>query len=183
MSIIHKSNPQPNLVCTSDASGSLGCGAYPTPTDSYFQVKWPAKWEGVSIAIKEMIPIVVAAAIWDPSWSRSAILFRCDNAAVVEVVNKRAGKDLQLAHLSRCLFFFAAYHGFSFSAEHIPGVDNILADALSRDHLDNFLSYHPQAIPSYVPTPLLSLLMDKPKAWTCSHWRSQFAATLAQASR
>ena len=40
-----------------------------------------------------MIPIIVAAYIWDHSWSRGKVIACCDNAAVVAVLNSRYSKD------------------------------------------------------------------------------------------
>ena len=107
----------------------------------------------------------------------SQVLFRCDNSAVVEVINNRSAKDPRLAHMVRCLFFFAASHRFTFSAEHVPGVENGLADALSRKRYDLFVSRSPQVPPPpiLVPPPLCSLLFNKPIKWTSLCWRRQFA--------
>ena len=35
-------------------------------------------------------------------------------------------------HLMRCLTFFVSYYDFILLAEHLPGKDNIVADALSE---------------------------------------------------
>ena len=42
---------------------------------------------------------------------------------------------------------------FVFYAVHVPGILNVLADALSRDQIGPFKSLHKQAVefPSYVP--------------------------------
>ena len=41
-------------------------------------------------------------------------------------------------HLMRSLFFFLAQYNVVLVGVHIPGVDNGVADALSRDKLDAF---------------------------------------------
>ncbi len=44
------------------------------------------------------MPIVVAAAVWGPAWRGQMVLARCDNAAVVAIINKgQAGKQQGLA--------------------------------------------------------------------------------------
>ncbi len=58
-----------------------------------------------------------------------------DSAAVVSVINTGAAKDTLLAHLLRCLFFLEAKYLFQAVAAHVPGVQNTLADGLSRDHM------------------------------------------------
>ena len=58
----------PSVEIWSDASGSWGCGAFWGP--QWFQVQWSGwpGFTGASIAAKELLPIIVATAIWGPSW-------------------------------------------------------------------------------------------------------------------
>ena len=35
-------------------------------------------WEPVTIAIKELLAVVLAAATWGPGWHGAHVLFRCD---------------------------------------------------------------------------------------------------------
>ena len=44
------------------------------------------------IAYKELFPVVVAAHVWGPQWSKKNVLSRSDNDAVVHVLNWRASK-------------------------------------------------------------------------------------------
>ncbi len=41
---------------------------------------------GHTIMVKELVPIVVAAAVWGARWSGHAVLAQSDNMAVVEVL-------------------------------------------------------------------------------------------------
>ena len=50
----------PAIQLTSDASGSWGCGAI--WRCNWFQWKWSRKWEEISIAPKELLPILLASA-------------------------------------------------------------------------------------------------------------------------
>ena len=53
----------PDIVVYSDASGSWGCGALTGRT--WLQHQWiPGAAEAFSIAHKEFVPIIMAAAIW-----------------------------------------------------------------------------------------------------------------------
>lgn len=45
-------------------SGRWGCGAF-TDGGEWFQRFWPVEWECVHIAVKELLPIVVACAVWE----------------------------------------------------------------------------------------------------------------------
>ena len=67
----------------SDASGSWGCGAFSTSSLKWFQLQWPPHWASTSIAVKELIPIVVSAAVWGSTWHGSIVQFKSDNQAVV----------------------------------------------------------------------------------------------------
>ena len=51
----------PGGAVTSDASGSWGCGAY--SGSQWFQLQWNDNLLNKSIAVKEMVPIIIAAAI------------------------------------------------------------------------------------------------------------------------
>ena len=47
----------------SDASGGWGCGAYVGNSLQSFQLQWPPTWEATNIAVKELVPIVIAATL------------------------------------------------------------------------------------------------------------------------
>ena len=79
----------------------------PTPSNhsSGSKYLWPTEWSDTNIAIKELFPLVVSAAVWGSSWRGSRVSFLSDNQAVVHVLSSRSAKDPALAHLMRCLFF------------------------------------------------------------------------------
>ena len=58
----------------SNASGSFGCGAF-TRELGWFQIKWPKSWEETDIATKELVPVVVATAIWVKQWPVNMTVF------------------------------------------------------------------------------------------------------------
>ena len=157
-------------MLVSDASGGWGCGAF--YKDSWFQLQWAGNLEGSHITTKELVPIAIAAAVWGPKWRGQNIEVKCDNAAVVAIINSGSCKDPEVMHLMRCLMFFMAKFQFSMYATHIAGSKNVLADALLRDRLDLFLSHYPQASRSPAPLPqeLLDLLIVARPDWTSSHW-------------
>ena len=74
--------PLPSAHVYSDASGSFGCGAFVQGT-GYFLLQWPQSWAPVEITAKELVPLVVAAALWGQRWSGNHIRFHTDNEAVV----------------------------------------------------------------------------------------------------
>ena len=159
------------VVMTSDASGSWGCGAF-TEDGQWFQIQWPEAWAGVNITVKELLPIVVGVALWGDKWKGETVKCLCDNAAVVAIINAGRGRDDRVMHLMRCFFFFPAHHNVTLVGEHIPGVENGAADALSRDNVLLFRAQVPQAscTPSQVhPDLFQALVMNKPD-WTSRSW-------------
>ncbi len=79
-----------DTVVTSDASGTWGCGAY--CGKEWFMVPWTAMFIHHHITVKELAPIVVSALVWGSSWRGKTVLSRCDNAAVVAIINSGSSK-------------------------------------------------------------------------------------------
>ena len=123
----------------SDTSGNWECEAFSQPL-GWFNLKWPEGWDAMGIATKELVPIVMAAATWGPQWNGQRVCFHSDNMAVVAVINCNSTREPSMMHSLGCLCFFAAYYQFQYMAEHIAGVYNTAADALSRDNLSLFCS-------------------------------------------
>ena len=86
-----------------DASGSWGCGA--VQGHHWLQLEWTPKLQLLSIAVKELIPVVLAAAKFGHLWSGKVVQFVVDNSAVVEVINSTYSKELHMMHLIRLLVF------------------------------------------------------------------------------
>ena len=124
----------PSHVVTSDASGSWGCGAV-TDSGQWFQVQWLESWGKITIAAKEMVPVVISIAIWEAQWTKCGVLVRSDNMAVVHCLTSGTARDPLLMHLLRCLHFATATHQIYIVARHVPGVLNTAADALSRNSM------------------------------------------------
>ena len=175
---------EPTVFLSSDASGKWGCGAW--WNSCWFQLAWSntACTEEVNIATKELIPIVIAAAMWGKNWEGQVVCSLCDNEAVVAVLNRHTSRDHDLMHLLRCLSFFEAKFGFRVVARHIPGTQNSLADDLSRDKLSSFLQARDQVTlsrQSKPPQPLLDMLINHKPDWTSPAWRGMFRDTLKMA--
>ena len=145
---------------TSDASGSWGCGAW--YGHSWFQVRWDKRSHHLSIAEKELIPIIIACVVWGSSWQGHQVRCHCDNQVIVACLRSRTSKQKGIVHLLRCLLFIEATRDYHLVPMYISTKANDLADDLSRDHLSMFLSKVPQADPqlTQVPPPLLDLLLD-----------------------
>lgn len=175
---------QPSSVHVwTDASGHFGCGALVTCMQAWFQLRWPQ--EGVtggmklreeSIALKELLPVVIAGAVWGPTWCKANVTVHCDNMGVVALVNSGYSRVPQIMHLPRCLFFIRARFQFNMYAVHVPGVENSLADAISRNNLSVLFSQMPGAVNNQVqvPPPLLALLVEQQPDWTSPAWTRLF---------
>ena len=171
------------LLLVSDASGTWGCGAF--QGNCWFQLQWPESWTSVSIAPKELVPIVVATTLWGPQWAGKHVQCLCDNTAVVRAINKGSAKDPSLSHLLRLLAFQAAVMHIRVTARHLPGVKNESADALSRNRLTRFFSLNPQAspIPAIIPPELQELVFNRSLRWTSPSWMPLLRASWEMALR
>ena len=128
--------PAPNVFVSTDSAGRLGFGAI--FKNEWFAGKWPDGSSSLSIAVKELIPIVLAAQIWGCQWKHRIVEFKCDNLAVVSCLQGCFCKDRHLAFLLRELSIVAILSNFSFTSSHISGSRNCQADALSRFKFQEF---------------------------------------------
>ena len=60
------------------------------------------------ITIKDLVPIVLAVAVWGKEWHGLTVQARCDNSAVVAILNWGSSLDPAVMHLMRCLAFILA---------------------------------------------------------------------------
>ena len=98
----------------------------------WLQGCFPSNWANMNIAVKELLPIVLAIQLWGSLTANSRILFMCDNMSIVAVINSHTSKDAQIMRLLRQLVVATMLHNIHFASKHIPGKHNSTADALSR---------------------------------------------------
>ena len=163
----------------SDASGAWGCGAW--WQHRWFQLQWDEQAAQLPIVIKEMLPIVIAAAMWGRKWQGHLVTCHCDNQAVVAVLASRTSRLQHLMHLLRCLYFFEAYHGFQLKCIHIAGLKNDIADDLSRNNLSSYFSKVPEAspLPGVLPPSLMALLLSPQLDWVSPNWTQLFSSIIS----
>ena len=171
--------PIASIHVTSDASGCFGCGGFSIP-HGWFQAQWPDRWRDTHITAKELLPVVIAAALWGDKWAGQCVCFNSDNMAVVDLLRSRTTKDTLVMHLLRCLSFYAAFYRFNFESRHIPGSQNTAADAISRDNVSLFSSLVPQATRVTIPQCVTTLLITRTPDWGSPAWTSLFIATLTK---
>ena len=84
---------EPTLADPEFAGDAWGCGAW--WHHRWFQLKWDEQAAQLPIVIKEMLPIVTAAAMWGHEWQGHVVTCHCDNHAVVAVLASRTSCIIQ----------------------------------------------------------------------------------------
>jgi len=133
----------PAIRIETDASGAIGYGA--VYGDEWLTGVWQPHHLPLCITFKELYPICIACSTWGHRWHRKRICFHTDNEAVARVIGSGTSRCPSVMSLLRQLFFICAEGNFMVTAQHIPGVTNTLADALSRGAFQRFRSGHPTA--------------------------------------
>lgn len=127
-----------------DASTSIGVGGFEDVVGGRFYgarwsdtVGWGVQPHVPDITYLELLGVVLAAKLFADKWRERVVKMRCDNAAVCMMVRRKAAcfrrRDLNALLVVLCEL--ATRHRFYFWIEHIPGVDNKLADDLSRGNV------------------------------------------------
>ena len=128
-----------------DASGSKGWGAF--WSGRWIQAHWSPAQVVKPILWKELFAIVNAVNTWGHQWAKQKILFHCDNKAVVDIWCKGSTRDTETMALVRLLYFCAAHYDINVVISHIYGVDNCIADLLSRFQVHRFRVLAPNTQP------------------------------------
>ena len=125
------------------------------------------------IHVKEMVPIVLTAALRGRNWSRSVVRFV---SAVVQVLKSGYARDGSLMDLMRMLFFIAARFEFWYVVAHFFGRLNGAADAVSRNLLMDLFDAAPNLsrFPLSIPQEMLSLITNQAPDWTSKKWAERF---------
>ena len=96
---------QPDKITASDAC-LQGLGA--TCGKDYLKLKFPMEWAGRNIAYLELLAVIVMVKVWIDRFRGKSVLFKCDNYAVVQVLNSGRSRDSTLLKLMRELVFFCS---------------------------------------------------------------------------
>jgi hypothetical protein len=162
------------LQLFTDASGTIGYGGY--FQGQWFSESWPTPLQRtskdndeLSIAFRELYPIVVAALLWGHLWKKQRIIFLCDNQATVSIINKGRSKCPKIMALVRHLTLCAIKNNFVFRSKYFEGIKNVIADCLSRLQVTKFHQLAPNAFktPCSVPD-YQEVLKDLTTSWTTS---------------
>jgi hypothetical protein len=162
------------------------CGSH------WFQGRWSAeqlaasvRTERESMPFLELLALLFAAVTWGHLWHGRKIVFRCDCQPVVQALASRTSRSPDMMHLIRQLTMTAATHQFDFRVEHIAGVANVAADALSRYDMNVFWRDCANQGVDAAPTPVAPLLLPLLRTWkptSASPSRPAHAAPTRQSS-
>lgn len=87
----------------------------------------------------EMFAIYAALFTYRAVLRDCCVLFLADNETDVHILNRQATRSLRLAGLLREIFTIAVDNNIAIYARHRPGVDNVLADYLSRPDMHHHI--------------------------------------------
>lgn len=105
--------------------------------ENWFYLNWSLDCPAFSdshINVKEVLAAVGAAHFWGHKWRNKKIILFTDNSVTVSGINKGTSRNKVIMGLLRYLFWLSASNNFVLKACHIPGVNNIVADTISRLH-------------------------------------------------
>ena len=124
----------PDMHLYTATSGSLGWGAF--WSGRWLQASWSLNHLGKPIVWKELFAIVNAVNTWGYLWAKQKILFHCDN---LDIWHRRSTPDSETMALVR--FCAVCYDKIiNVVITHISGIDNCIADSLSRFQLQYIVS-------------------------------------------
>lgn len=127
----------PTIHIFTDASGSLGFGAI--MGSSWFYGAWDDSWwSQQNIMLLELFPICLSIQLWGEGLRDACIMIHTDNQSVIPALLNRSSKLRSVNRLLRDISLASMQYNILIQAVHIPGVDNYLADLLSRLQVPTF---------------------------------------------
>jgi hypothetical protein len=124
--------PLPSYCLATDACASGGGAHF---FNDWLYINWNTDVAAMSdchINVLELEMVNQAALRWGERWSGRHVLIRSDNAATVAAINKGSTRSVELLRIVEKLFWLSVKFGYKLTASFIPGIDNVLADRISR---------------------------------------------------
>lgn len=122
---------------------------------------FPKTWAKLNIMALEAFPVMLLFELWGEELANKKLLLRTDNQSLETVLNTKTSRHPETMTVIRHITLLAMKHNIVFKAKHIRGVDNVLADPLSRFQVDIFkrriegMGRDMESIPTHVPEHLL----------------------------
>ena len=125
---------EPDVSFSTDSS-LQGCGGF--CSDEYFHSEFPEfiQKQDLPIHCLELLAVLVAVRSWGHRYAGGKVQIFCDNEASVKVINSSKTTDMFMATCLRELWLEVSQYKFELRAIHLPGVENRVADWLSRWHV------------------------------------------------
>lgn len=143
-----------------DASSTVSCAGF--FNGEWFIIKWTDLMLSFTPSIEwmEFLPILVSCSLWCEQFFRERIIFHSDNLGVVQAWEKLGSSSKTILNLMRHTLMLAATNNFTITIKHIYGLDNSLADALSRHQMPRFFKLTPydSPTPTNIPKEVLNLI-------------------------
>ena len=111
----------------------------------------------ISMPYLEMLAVVISLSSWASLLSNTHIALQCDCKPVVYALQPQhyTSSSPGLMSCIRTILYLTATHNIQLRIAHLAGIDNSLADALSRDQIPEFKRLCPDSLPSAdIPAPL-----------------------------
>ncbi len=118
-----------DTVFSSDAC-PYGAGGF--SAGNFFHATFPPRLQHLHINALEILAVTVCCKLWGANWGGQRLRCLCDNMCTVLLINTSRSRDPFLQACIRELWFLASKYSFELRATHISGVDNRIADHLSR---------------------------------------------------
>lgn len=129
--------PQPTVVIQTDAS-TKGWGAVCLNTGRKTNGLWSREEKKLHINCLELMTAWFAIQTLVKISPSVHVRLQMDNASAVAYINRQGGtRSHQLNLIAKNIWEWAIYHRIRISAEHLPGIQNVTADSLSRNLNDN----------------------------------------------
>ena len=124
--------PLPRFCFATDACPTGGGGFLGT---DWFYVNWELdcpELVGSHINELELATVFIALSRWGSKLSGTHVRIRSDNMATVSALNKSTTRGPALMPWVREIFWLCVRYDITITSRHIPGIENILADRVSR---------------------------------------------------
>ena len=99
--------------------------------DMVYALQIPWGFCNYTIVHLEMLNIMLALKVWGQYWSNKCVEIKCDNSAVVSVLQEAKARDPLLAAFARNIWLLTSTFNIQLKVSHIFGKDNQIADLLS----------------------------------------------------
>ena len=101
----------------------------------------------------ELFPLIIGLHIWGDQLADKCVTFVTDNAALVDLINKRTSKHKIVMILVRDIVLTTLEFNIFFTARHLPGKLNERADLISRFQIERFKAISPGMDELSTPVP------------------------------